>query len=210
MVYYIGNIPCGQNELYHYGILGMKWGVRRYQNKDGSLTQAGKRRYNVSDMSDQELQSRINRVRMEQEYDRLTRVEKKPSKLKKALGYAAAELGKAAIRGAADKLAKRISADNDPDKELKTKVSRLELEKRYRDLSNKDPDLELKSRINRLELEKRYRDLSNNDKMPEYQRAAQKVMKNIGNLTIDDLKNANAIISNMKAVEDFAEGKKGK
>ena len=33
------------NELYHHGITGMKWGVRRYQNKDGSLTNAGKRRY---------------------------------------------------------------------------------------------------------------------------------------------------------------------
>lgn len=30
--------------LVHYGIKGMKWGVRRYQNKDGSLTPAGKRR----------------------------------------------------------------------------------------------------------------------------------------------------------------------
>lgn len=29
----------------HHGILGMKWGVRRYQNKDGSLTTAGKKRY---------------------------------------------------------------------------------------------------------------------------------------------------------------------
>ena len=32
-------------ELYHAGIKGMKWGVRRYQNKDGSLTPAGKKRY---------------------------------------------------------------------------------------------------------------------------------------------------------------------
>lgn len=33
------------NYLSHYGILGMKWGVRRYQNPDGSLTSAGKARY---------------------------------------------------------------------------------------------------------------------------------------------------------------------
>ena len=43
------------NELYHWGIKGMRWGVRRFQNKDGSLTLAGKKRYvNGSDNEDRQ------------------------------------------------------------------------------------------------------------------------------------------------------------
>lgn len=44
-MYYIGNIQCDPNYLEHDGKKGMRWGVRRYQNEDGTLTEAGKLRY---------------------------------------------------------------------------------------------------------------------------------------------------------------------
>ena len=68
------------NQLQHAGVKGMKWGVRRYQNADGTLTPAGRKRYghddyrrahsskSVKSMSDTELRARNNRLQMEAQY----------------------------------------------------------------------------------------------------------------------------------------------
>lgn len=86
------------NSLSHYGIRGMRWGVRRYQNSDGTYTFIGKKRKHqetahedyinahskksVKSMSNAELKARNNRLQMEQQYANLT---KKTSSGKKAV-----------------------------------------------------------------------------------------------------------------------------
>ena len=46
--------------LYHHGILGQRWGIRRFQNKDGTLTDAGRKRYDVDIES---AKKRVNKAR---------------------------------------------------------------------------------------------------------------------------------------------------
>lgn len=41
-------VECEYNSIYHHGIKGQHWGVRRFQNEDGSLTPAGQKRYRVN------------------------------------------------------------------------------------------------------------------------------------------------------------------
>ena len=98
------------NVLMHYGIKGMKWGVRRYQNEDGTLTPSGKKRYSqndspsedyvrahtkkpVSQMSDQELRTVNNRLQMERQYQQLTVSPGKMQSAMKKVAAATAALG---------------------------------------------------------------------------------------------------------------------
>ena len=70
------------DELCHFGIPGMKWGVRRFQNRDGTLTSSGKKRRanseqarmeQIKSMDSKDLQDRINRLQLEQRYAQLTK-----------------------------------------------------------------------------------------------------------------------------------------
>lgn len=67
------------NELYHYGVLGMKWGVRRNRSKllgskkkGKSASDSDSQKQSISKMTDDELRSRISRLRMEKDYRELT------------------------------------------------------------------------------------------------------------------------------------------
>lgn len=121
------------NQLYHYGILGQKWGVRRFQNKDGTRTPAGKRREAGSSKSEDHIKSRdakskapgglsneelkkLNeRLQLEETYKRLSaeKIEKSESFVKKAIvkggGEALSEFSKGIFLGSAKILVKQMS-----------------------------------------------------------------------------------------------------
>lgn len=100
------------SSLYHFGIFGMKWGLRRYRNKDGTLTEEGKKRYyrnlKPETASDEDLKAAIERLSLEKKYRDIVK-DLRPKK-KRALDGILQELMKYAVsqsgRALVDKMVK--------------------------------------------------------------------------------------------------------
>lgn len=103
------------NRLQHHGIKGQRWGIRRFQNKDGSLTKDGKRRYSNSDFK-----------KAKEGIDKANEVVKTGKTVSD-------ELGKIAQKEFDKKYNKEVkkSLSEMSDKELRDVVNRLNMEERY-------------------------------------------------------------------------------
>lgn len=119
-------------ELTHWGIKGMKWGVRRFQNKDGSLTIDGGKRYNGADYKPRKsIGEKISDHR---------KASKQKANLKKAREAKAAkketeEKAKAAAeQRKKDVESGKIRAKDMTQEELNSRIERMNLEKRYQQL----------------------------------------------------------------------------
>ena len=139
--------------LIHYGTKGMKWGVRRYQNKDGSLTPAGKKRYD-KDIRDNLAKKKENRIDTSKP-DPKRWVREDTERAKKVVDSASSLV----------KEAKKIEQETRPTSK-----------KKRMDLSSMT-DQELRQRINRELTERQYNDLFAPEEAPKISKGREYVSK---------------------------------
>jgi len=124
-------------ELYHHGIRGQRWGVRRYQNADGTLTEAGKARYGDKLKYDSEGRVTDPNKARSFAYANVASDYKNVSQGMNAGSSAAqraSNISKRSAQRAREKAKNEIDVSKMSDKELQAAVNRMNLERNYKNL----------------------------------------------------------------------------
>lgn len=128
------------NQIWHWGVKGMKWGVRRYQNADGSLTDAGKRRYS-NDVAANAKKKKDNRLPEEglNDPNRWVKEDRERTKCVVDSGNQMAgnlkTLNDKSMRIQARRTPK-MDLSNMTDQEMREQINRAMLERQYDDMFN--------------------------------------------------------------------------
>lgn len=159
-------------ELYHYGILGMKWGIRRTQAQLGKVDHkrpSSRAKTDLSSMTDQDLKERVDRMMLERNYAKLTSKDKARGLdyIKNVLNVAgsavgisssASSLGSGKLSPTLDKVGEAIKSTSKVTEDVRklSKFSKKKASSSAGSMSNK----ELRDKVNRLTLEKNFRELT--------------------------------------------------
>lgn len=136
-----------QNYLTHYGVKGMKWGVRRYQNADGSLTDAGKKKMGIVSRTGKkpnlyrkpsgELDSQYELSKKQKQKGRSIQGDNKPNHAPKVKGELDSNYkANAKIHTKSRRQSEDISKMSDA--ELRAKINRMQMERQYKKLKSED------------------------------------------------------------------------
>lgn len=158
------------NELYHYGKKGMKWGVRRYQNEDGSLTDVGRKRY--------------ARDAREKEFNKYDESIGKYYKQSKKNGRSDLEVDASRyVKEDMERSKRLVDSSRNLSSDLKRAVDTSNKNRKIpkMDLSNMT-DQQMREQINRAMLERQYNDMFNPQKESKGREYASRILETAGNV----------------------------